>query len=94
MAAACAAHTELRRHAQNGAAATDLDEASRLALTDARIYEVRERLFLDASARIAGTGQTMFERLRALRGAVAAGAGLSTPAFHYTYHPYLNAVWG
>ncbi|MET9375144.1 hypothetical protein ABZX98_13455 [Streptomyces sp. NPDC002992] len=32
-------------------------EARRLALTDARIYEVRERLFLGVSARIAGTGR-------------------------------------
>ncbi|GAU70573.1 hypothetical protein SSP35_20_00690 [Streptomyces sp. NBRC 110611] len=91
--AAGAAHTELRRLAQNGAEAIDLEEASRSALTDARIYEVRERLFLDASARIAGKGQTMFEHLRALRKAVAAGAGTSTPAFHDIYHPYLDAVW-
>ncbi|MET9594168.1 CchlQ [Streptomyces sp. NPDC006516] len=93
IAAAGAAHTELRRLAQSGAEATDLEEASRLALTEARIYEVREHLFLDASARIAGTGQTMFERLRALRKTVAAGAGISTPAFHNIYHPYLDAVW-
>ncbi|MGW2304824.1 CchlQ [Streptomyces sp. NPDC001809] len=93
IAAAGAAHTELRRLAQNGAETTDLEEASRLALTDARVYEVRERLFLDASARIAATGQTMFERLRALRRTVAAGAGISTPAFHDVYHPYLDAVW-
>ncbi|CAM5675319.1 hypothetical protein SAVIM338S_07154 [Streptomyces avidinii] len=93
IAAAGAAHTELRRLAQLGAEATALEEASRLALTDARIYEVRERLFLDASARIAAAGQTMFERLRALRSAVAAGAGISTPAFHDIYHPYLEAVW-
>ncbi|CAM5668524.1 CchlQ [Streptomyces atroolivaceus] len=93
IAAAGAAHTELRRLAQSGTEATDLEEASRLALTDARIYEVRERLFLDASAQIAGTGQTMFEHLRALRKTVAAGAGISTPAFHDIYHPYLDAVW-
>ncbi|MEU3460429.1 CchlQ [Streptomyces sp. NPDC006733] len=93
IAAAGAAHTELRRLAQNGAGAAGLEEASRAALTDARIYEVRERLFLDASARIAATGQTMFERLRALRKTVAAGAGIATPAFHDIYHPYLDAVW-
>lgn len=91
--AAGASHTELRRLAQNPADAADLEEASRSALTDARIYEVRERLFLDASPRIAGTGQTMFERLRALRRAVAAGAGISAPEFHDVYHPYLDAVW-
>lgn len=93
ISAAGAAHTELRRLAQHGDEATDLEEASRLALTNARIYEVRERLFLDASPRIAGTGQTMFERLRALRRTVAAGAGISSPAFHDIYHPYLDAVW-
>ncbi|MFI2780770.1 CchlQ [Streptomyces sp. ALB3] len=93
IAAAGAAHTELRRLAQSSAGTTGLEEASRLALADARIYEVRERLFIDASARIASAGQTMFERLRALRGAVAAGAGISTPAFHDIYHPYLEAVW-
>ncbi|WP_189554661.1 CchlQ [Streptomyces lavendofoliae] len=91
--AAGTAHTELRRLAQRGAATTDLEEASRLALTDARVYEVRERLFIDASARVAGAGQTLFERLRALRRAVAGGAGISTPAFHEVYHPYLDAVW-
>ncbi|WP_327257199.1 CchlQ [Streptomyces sp. NBC_01244] len=93
IAAAGAAHTELRRLAQHGAEATGLEEASRLALTDARIYEVRERLFLDASARIAAAGQRMFECLRALRRTVAAGASISTPAFHDIYHPYLEAVW-
>uniref|UniRef100_UPI0034DEB497 CchlQ n=1 Tax=Streptomyces flavofungini TaxID=68200 RepID=UPI0034DEB497 len=93
IAAAGAAHTELRRLAQGGAGADGLEEASRAALTDARVYEVRERLFIDASARIAGTGQTMFERLRALRKVVAGGAGVSAPAFHDVYHPYLDAVW-
>ncbi|MFC7924190.1 CchlQ [Streptomyces cinereoruber] len=93
IAAAGVAHTELRRLAQSGAGTAGLEEASRAALTDARVYEVRERLFLDASARIAGTGQTMFERLRALRRTVAAGAGISTSAFHDVYHPYLDAVW-
>ncbi|MFD3327534.1 CchlQ [Streptomyces sp. NPDC058701] len=93
IAAAGAAHTELRRLAQGPVGAADLEAASRSALTDARIYEVRERLFLDASPRIAGTGQTMFERLRALRRAVATGAGISTPEFHDIYHPYLDAVW-
>ncbi|MER7909388.1 CchlQ [Streptomyces sp. NPDC096068] len=93
IAAAGAAHTELRRLAQDGAGAAGLEAASRAALTDARVYEVRERLFLDASARIAGTGQTMFERLRALRRTVAAGAGVSASAFHDVYHPYLDAVW-
>lgn len=91
--AAGAAHTELRRLAQGGAGQSGLEEASRAALTDARIYEVRERLFLDASTRIAGAGQTMFEHLRALRKTVAAGADIASPAFHDVYHPYLDAVW-
>ncbi|MFB7407316.1 CchlQ [Streptomyces sp. NPDC056202] len=77
IAAAGAAHTELRRLAQSRVETTGLEEATRLALTDARVYEVRERLFLDASARITGTGQAMFESLRALRRTVA--AGISTP---------------
>ncbi|MER5885892.1 CchlQ [Streptomyces sp. NPDC001941] len=93
IAAAGSAHTELRRLAQDGSGARDLEEATRAALTDARVYEVRERLFIDASSRIAGAGQTMFERLRALRKVVAAGAGISTAAFHEVYHPYLEAVW-
>ncbi|MEV7374551.1 hypothetical protein AB0O51_27185 [Streptomyces sp. NPDC090301] len=28
-----------------------------------------------------------------LRRAVAASTGISTPAFHDVYHPYLDAVW-
>ncbi|MEW1905604.1 CchlQ [Streptomyces sp. NPDC086147] len=95
IAAAGAAHTELRRLAQNGdgAGADGLEEASRSALTDARVYEVRERLFLDGSAGVTRAGQTMFEHLRALRRTVAGGAGISDPAFHDVYHPYLDAVW-
>ncbi|MFE5511412.1 CchlQ [Streptomyces sp. NPDC056529] len=98
IAAAGAAHTELRRLAQLGAGADGvgghgLEEASRSALTDARVYEVRERLFLDGSAGVTGAGQTMFEHLRALRRAVAGGAGIADPAFHDVYHPYLDAVW-
>ncbi|MGW3738323.1 CchlQ [Streptomyces sp. NPDC005148] len=86
IAAAGAAHTQLRRLAQAPDAATDLESASRAALTDARLYEVRERLFIDASATVAGAGQAMFEQLRALRSAVAAGAPVSSPTFHDAYH--------
>ncbi|MEV0495641.1 CchlQ [Streptomyces atratus] len=89
IAAAGAAHTQLRQLAQVPDAATDLESASRAALADARLYEVRERLFIDAGATIAGAGQAMFEQLRALRSAVAAGAPVSSPAFH----PYIAAVW-
>jgi hypothetical protein len=42
---------------------------------------------------VAGAGQAMFERLRGLRRTVAAGAALSSPAFHDAYHPYIEAVW-
>ncbi|MFE5730438.1 CchlQ [Streptomyces sp. NPDC056528] len=92
IAATGAAHTELRRLAQSGGG-DGLEGASRSALTDARVYEVRERLFLDGSAGIAAAGQTMFEHLRALRRTVAGGAGISDRAFHDVYHPYLDAVW-
>lgn len=93
IAAAGAAHTQLRGLAQGPDAATDLESASRAALTDARLYEVRERLFIEASATVAGAGQAMFEQLRALRSAVAAGAPVSSPAFHDAYHPYIASVW-
>jgi hypothetical protein len=62
-------------------------------LTDVRLYEVRERLFIDASPKVAAAGQVMFEHLRGLRRTVAAGAPLSSPAFHDAYHPYIEAVW-
>ena len=91
--AAGAAHTQLRQLAQEPGAGADLEAASRAALTDARLYEVRERLFIDASPAVAGAGQAMFERLRGLRRTVAAGAALSSPAFHDAYHPYIEAVW-
>ncbi|MER7813568.1 CchlQ [Streptomyces sp900116325] len=93
IAAAGAAHTQLRRLAQAPDAATDLESASRAALTEAGLYEVRERLFIDASATVAGAGQAMFEQLRALRSAVAMGAPVSSPAFHDAYHPYIASVW-
>src|SRR2546422_1073920 len=92
--AAGTAHTELRQLAENPGGVADLEAASRAALTDARIYEVRERLYIDATSAVAGAGQTMFERLRALRRAVAGGAALDSPAFHDAYHPYIEAVWG
>jgi hypothetical protein len=93
IAAAGEAHTRLRQLAQNPDPTTDLEEASRAALIDAGLYQARERLFLDASTAVAGTGQAMFEQLRALRRAVAQGALLSSPTFHDAYHPYINAVW-
>ncbi|MFJ9416921.1 MULTISPECIES: CchlQ [unclassified Streptomyces] len=91
--AAGVCHTRLRRIAQDPAAEPDPDAAARAALNDAAIHEVRERLFIDATTGIAGAGQEMFERLRALQRAVAAGAGHTSPAFHDVYHPYLSAVW-
>jgi hypothetical protein len=91
--AAGTCHTRLRQLAQDPSAATDLEAVSRAALTDAGLYEIRERLFIDASSAVAGAGQTMFEGLRELRHAVAAGASLTSPAFHDVEHPYLSAVW-
>jgi hypothetical protein len=75
------------------AAGTDLEAATRAALSEASVYEVRERLFIDATAAVAGAGQAMFERLRALQRVVAAGAAQDSRAFHDAYHPYIEAVW-
>jgi hypothetical protein len=86
-------HARLRQLAQDPDAAADLEADSRAALTDAGLYEIRERLFIDASSAVAGAGQTMFERLRELRHAIAAGASQSSSAFHEAEHPYLAAVW-
>ncbi|QKW08443.1 CchlQ [Streptomyces sp. NA04227] len=72
---------------------TGQEAAARAALTDSAVYEVRERLFLDASATVAAAGQEMFEHLRAVQRAVAAGAAPSDAAFHRAYHPYLDSVW-
>ncbi|CAO5246936.1 CchlQ [Frankia sp. AgKG'84/4] len=91
--AAGVCHTRLRQIAQGGPASGDRDAASRAVLAEAGIYDARERLFLDATATVAGAGQAMFERLRALRQVIATGAELSSAAFHEAYHPYLDAVW-
>jgi hypothetical protein len=91
--AAGAAHAQLRYLAQDPSGPADLEAASRAALADARLYEARERLFIDASPAVASAGQAMFERLRGLRRTVAAGAPGSSPAFHEAYHPYIEAVW-
>jgi hypothetical protein len=64
----------------------------KLPVTPAKARKL-ERLFIDASSAAAAAGQAMFERLRELRRAVAAGAELSAPAFHDAYHPYIEAVW-
>ncbi|MER5866518.1 CchlQ [Kitasatospora sp. NPDC002040] len=93
ISAAGTAHTQLRRLAQTGDADTGAEEASRAALVEAGLYQVRERLYIDASPEVAGAGQRMFERLRALRRAVAGGAVESSAAFHDAYHPYIEAVW-
>jgi hypothetical protein len=91
--AAGVCHTRLRQIAQGGAGGGDPDAASRAVLAEVGIYDARERLFIDATAAVAGAGQAMFERLRALRQVVATGAGLSSAAFHDAYHPYLDTVW-
>ncbi|AOP44942.1 CchlQ [Streptomyces lydicus] len=91
--AAGVCHARLRQLAQDPDAEADLEAAARLALADAAIHEVRERLFIDATTEIAGAGQAMFERLRALQRVVATGAWQTSPAFHDVYHPYLDAVW-
>ncbi|PWI44785.1 CchlQ [Streptomyces sp. ICBB 8177] len=94
IAATGVAHARLRELAQSAVSTTaGLDGASRDALAEAGVHQVRERLFIDASAPVAAAGQRMFERLRALRAAVAAGATLSSRAFHDAYHPYIDAVW-
>lgn len=91
--AAGVCHARLRRIAQDPDAEPDLDAATRAALTDARIHEVRESLYIDATTAVAGAGQAMFEQLRSLRSAVAAGASQDSPAFHDAYHPYIASVW-
>jgi hypothetical protein len=86
-------HARLRQIAQTPGTDVDLDAVTRAALSDAAIYEARERLFIDATNDVAGAGQAMFEQLRALQRAVAAGAELPSPAFHDAYHPYIGTVW-
>ncbi|MEV8313107.1 CchlQ [Streptomyces sp. NPDC059900] len=93
ISAAEACHSRLRQIAQEPGAGDDLDAVTRAALADAAVYEVRERLFIDASSAVAGAGQVMFERLRALRKAVATGATPTSLAFHDAYHPYIGSVW-
>ncbi|BFV55950.1 hypothetical protein KCMC57_up10540 [Kitasatospora sp. CMC57] len=96
IAAASTAHAELVRLARNSAdpgLAGQAEEASRAVLVDAGLYDVRERLYIDASEPVAGAGQRMFEQLRALRRVVADGAPQSSTAFHDAYHPYIEAVW-
>jgi hypothetical protein len=85
-------HARLRRLAQAPPDA-DRETAARAALTEAAIYEARERLFIDASDGVARAGQAMFERLRALQRAVAGGAGEDADAFHDANHDYIDAVW-
>lgn len=91
--AAEACHARLRAIAEDPAAQADPEAAARAALSEAGIYEARERLFLDATTGVAGAGQAMFERLRAVQRAVAGGAALTSAAFHDAYHPYIEAVW-
>jgi hypothetical protein len=99
--AAGACHARLRETAKSGpggvdcpdGAGTDLEAATRAALSEASVYEARERLFIDATTAVAGAGQAMFEWLRALQRVVAAGAAQDSRAFHDAYHPYIEAVW-
>ncbi|MEV5751546.1 hypothetical protein AB0L00_27300 [Actinoallomurus sp. NPDC052308] len=92
--AAGACHTRLRQIAQEPGGQPDLDAVTRDALTEAGIHEIRERLFIDATENVAAAGQTLYERLRDLRRAVAEGASWSSREFHDVYHPYLDAAWG
>lgn len=91
--AAEACHARLRQIAQAPGIEVDLATATRAALSDAAIYEARERLFINATTAVASAGQAMFEQLRAFQRAVAAGAELTSPAFHDAYHPYIGMVW-
>ncbi|NBE50968.1 CchlQ [Streptomyces boluensis] len=96
IAAAGTCHARLRTLAQSPPDEPDpraLDTATRAALDEAEIYDARERLFIEASTTVAGAGQAMFERLRALRQTVATGAAHDSRAFHDAYHPYIGAVW-
>ncbi|KQV14995.1 MULTISPECIES: hypothetical protein [unclassified Kitasatospora] len=96
IAAAGTAHAQLVQLAQDSAdpaPAGRAETASRAVLVDSGIYDVRERLYIDASEPVAGAGQRMFEQLRALRRVVATGAPQSSAAFHDAYHPYIEAVW-
>ncbi|MEU0371329.1 CchlQ [Streptomyces sp. NPDC006283] len=91
--AAEACHARLRQIAQTPGTEADLESATRAALSDAAIYEARERLFIDASTGVASAGQAMFEKLRALQRVVAAGAEPASTAFHDAYHHYIGTVW-
>jgi hypothetical protein len=84
-------HARLRAFAQepDRAAAASARES----MDEAGLYEARERLYIDASAAVAGAGQAMFEQLRSLQRTVAAGAVPDSAEFHAAYHPYIGAVW-
>jgi hypothetical protein len=93
IAAVGVSHARLRQIAVAPGEGADREAASRAALSEAAVYEMRERLFIDASTAVAGAGQTMFEQLGVLRRVVATGAGPASRVFHDACHPYLDAVW-
>ncbi len=92
IAAAETCHSALRA-LQTAPGGADVAAASRAALSDSRIYEARERLFIDASTEVAGAGQSMFEQLRNLQRTVGRGAAPDSAEYHDAYHPYIGAVW-
>ncbi|WP_199547171.1 CchlQ [Streptomyces sp. N35] len=91
IAAAETCHSRLR--ALQSTAREERAEESRGALTASGIYEARERLFIDASTRVAGAGQAMFEQLRRLQRTVGEGAEPDSAAYHDAYHSYIGSVW-
>ncbi|MFI6938758.1 CchlQ [Streptomyces sp. NPDC050418] len=71
----------------------DVAAKARAALADCGIYEARERLYIDASAAVAGAGQKMFEQLSALQRVVGSGAHPDSVPYHDAYHRYIGSVW-
>ena len=87
------AHANLRETARMPAGAGDRLAEGNEALHGSPIYSARERLLMSAPVPLVVSGEEAFLRLIAVRDVVRAGAGLQSPEYHRTYHPFAEAVW-
>jgi hypothetical protein len=87
-----AGHERLRDVARTGGNG-DLRTATARAVTEAKVYEGREKLLMSADRAVATAGERAFQGLLRVRDAIRDGAELKSAPYHAAYHAFAEKLW-
>jgi hypothetical protein len=88
-----AAHGMLRDVARSPAQRLKRLDSANLAVHEAGVFAIRERLLMTGTADLVRIAETAFAQLIEIRNVVRVGADLQSADYHQSYHRFAEAIW-